>query len=287
MKPSESMRIAVDSHQHFWDPAALDLPPVPPEAAVLDRAYLPADLEPEIRRVGVDYTVLVVGYPQELATNRWLFSQANATSYVAGVVGWVNLMEPDTVSLPIEELKKEPKFVGIRHIVEDESDVDWIVRDRVLESLWELARLDVAYDMLVKPPHLKNVLKVLEAVPGLRMVVDHIAKPNIAAGGSPGWLEQMAAIAQHPGVYVKLSGMITEADWRHWKASDLAPYVRHVVNIFGWERVMYGSDWPVCLLAGRYQQVWNALNEVLGDISDEQRTQVFGANAARFYRLKI
>ena len=162
MKPSESKRIFVDSHQHFWDPKALALPALPPEAAVLDRAYLPADLEPEIRRVGVDYTVLVVGYPQELATNRWLFSQANATSYVAGVVGWVNLMEPDTVSLPIEELKKEPKFVGIRHIVEKEPDADWIVRDRVLESLWELARLDVAYDMLVKPPHLKNVLKVLE-----------------------------------------------------------------------------------------------------------------------------
>jgi len=277
----------VDSHQHFWDPADLALPALPAEASILTRAYLPDDLRPDIEAVGVARTVFVQIHPQSPATNEWMFSQANAAGFVAGVVAWVDLQDPSAVGSSLDELQREPKFVGIRHLVENEPDVNWIVQAPVLESLQELARRDIPYEMLVRPRHLENVLRVLDEVPDLRVVIDHIAKPDIAGGGSAGWAEDMAAIAQRLQAYCKLSGMITEADWQNWEPADLAPYVRHVIDVFGWDRVMFGSDWPVCLLAGDYRQVWRTINEVLRDISDQQRAKVFGANAARFYRLGI
>jgi L-fuconolactonase len=237
-------------------------------------------------KVGVRRTVLVQGYPQTLEGNRWLFRQANVTDYVSGVVAWINLQEPASAGPILDALGKEPKFVGIRHIVEEEPDVNWIIREPVIESLRELARREVRFDMLAKPQHLRNVLQVLETVPGLRMVIDHIAKPDIAHGGSSGWAENMAAIAEHRQVYCKLSGMITEADRASWNASQLKPYVHQIIAGFGWDRVMFGSDWPVCLLAGSYQQVWDALREALGEMTAEQNRNVFGINAARFYGLK-
>jgi L-fuconolactonase len=275
----------VDSHQHFWDRAALRLPAPPPQEAVLAGPFLPAHLRREIEKVGVARTVLVQGYPQTLDGNRWIFQQANATDYVAGVVAWIDLENPSKAGAALDELCKERKFVGIRHIVEAESDADWIVRGPVIESLRELARRDVRFDMLAKPHHLKNVLTVIEKAPNLRMVINHIAKPDIARGGSPGWAEHMAAIAQHRLVYCKLSGMITEAKRGAWKPSDLKRYVHRVLEVFGWDRVMYGSDWPVCLLAGSYSQVWGALRDVLGEITFEQRDQVYSINATRFYGL--
>ena len=277
----------VDSHQHFWDRAVLHVPPPSAGEEVLTGPFLPADLRPELVKAGVNRTVLVQGFPQTQEGNRWLFVQANATDYIAGVVAWMDLQGPSHAGATLDQLRKEPKFVGIRHIVEEEPDVDWIVRPPVLESLRELARRNVRFDMLARPRHLSNVLKVLDRVPDLRMVVDHIAKPEIARGGTPGWKEHMTAIAQRPRVYCKLSGMITEANRRQWKPADLKPYVQHVTAAFGWDRVMYGSDWPVCLLAGSYQQVWQAIHEALGNITSAQRDQVFGANAVRFYGLKI
>jgi L-fuconolactonase len=279
-------QMVVDSHHHFWDPVEQKLKIPPPREAVLDRAFLPEEFRGEIRQAGVQRTVLVQGNPQTLEGNDWLFDKANKTEYISAVVAWIDLLNPKKAEAQLDKLAKQPKFVGIRHLVEPEPDVNWIVRDAVIESLRILARRNVRYDMLARPHHLPNVLKVLDRVPDLRMVVDHLAKPDIAGGKSPGWRENIAAIAKHPGVYCKLSGMITEADWRAWKAADLKPYVDHVTNSFGWDRVMYGSDWPVCLLAGSYQQVWKAIHDALGKITPEQHDKVFGANAVRFYGLK-
>jgi len=279
--------VVVDSHQHFWDPVALKLSPPPQNAAVLGRAFLPAELHQEIVKLGITSTVLVQGYPQTDEANQWLFRQANAAEYVRGVVAWVDLQAPATVARTLEHLRKEPKFVGIRHIVQDEPEVNWIVRDPVLESFKELAHHRVPFDVVVKPDHLKNVLKVLDKVPDLSIVLDHIGKPNIARGGSSGWAEGMTAIARHPQAYCKLSGMVTEADWHEWKPSDLTPFVKHATDVFGWDRVMFGSDWPVCLLAATYQQVWLAIQECLGGISRERWNRVFGINAVRFYGLKL
>ena len=277
----------VDAHQHFWDPARFGLQKPPPEASVLDRAYLPSDLEPYLRRAGVDYTVLVQGLPQTAETNRWYFALANRTPYIAGVVAWVDLQQPDLVGRQLDELQAEHKFAGIRHIVDLEPDVDWIVQDAVKESLRELARRDIPYDMVVNTTHLANVVRVLDQVPELRIVIDHIAKPDIAHSGSPGWAEGLAEVARSPNVYCKLSGMVTEADWSAWKTSDLKPYVERVIDIFSLDRLMYGSDWPVCLLAADYNRVWAAINDLLSDIGTAGYAKVFGANAARFYGLRL
>ena len=279
--------ISVDSHQHFWDPAQLSMPEFPSEAQMLRRAFLPDELAKEMASSGVDYSVCVQAYPQSDDGNRWLFDRANDCSYVAGVVAWLDLTKPSQVNSAIDLLKREPKFVGIRHIVEDEPDLNWIVRENVLDSLKELARRGVPYDMLVRPVHLKNALRVLDEVTDLHVVIDHIAKPEIAAGGSRGWAEDMAAIAQHPGVRCKLSGMTTEANRRTWCVSDISPYVETVIGQFGFERVMFGSDWPVCLLAGGYGRAWDAINDMLSGITSEEREMVFGRTAALFYRLKI
>lgn len=280
--------IVVDSHQHFWDPSEIGWPKsLPPEAAILVNSYKPDDLYKELKKFGIDYTVYVQCPPQNTESNQWMFDNANSNDFVAGVVAWVDLQNPDDTKRTLDKLEQEPKFVGIRHIVEDEPDVDWIIQPKVLESLRELARRKIPYDMLVKPPHLKNVLKVIDKVSELKMVIDHIAKPEIAKGKTDPWQKYLAEIAQYPNIYCKLSGMTTEADWKSWKPADIAPYVEMVVDMFGFDRVMYGSDWPVCRLAGEYEDVWNTINEALCNISDDQRQKVFAANAISFYNLKI
>ena len=286
MKGLDISMTVIDSHQHFWDPVELELPTLPPEAAVLDRAFMPKDLEPELRKAKVNRTILVQGYPQTHEANRWFFDRADEAGFVAGVVAWVDLLHPDAAADQLDELEAEPKFVGIRHIVENEPDVNWIIQDNVLESLRELARRGIPYDMLAKPCHLRNVLKILDSIGDLRIVIDHIAKPDIAAGNSSEWAGALGEIAKNPNVYCKLSGMVTEADWKAWKPADLKPYVEQVIGMFGLDRVMYGSDWPVCLLAADYQQVWTAINDVLSGLNSDEYARVFGANAASFYGLE-
>jgi L-fuconolactonase len=217
-----------------------------------------------------------------------MFSVAREAGFVAGIVAWVDLQSPEKLSHSLDALETEPKFVGIRHILEDEPDVNWIVGETVLESLRELARRKIPYDMLVWPLHLKNVLHVIEQIPELPVVIDHIAKPSIAEGSDPLWQERIAAIADHSGVYCKLSGLVNVANWDRWATEDLRPFADYALECFGTDRVMYGSDWPVCLLASdSYLQVWNTANELLKDLSQEDRDRVLGGNAIQFYNLVI
>jgi L-fuconolactonase len=248
---------------------------------------LPSDLQPELARAGIDWTVLVQGYPQSDTGNRWLFRQANATPFVAGVVAWADLQDADRCCQQLDELADETKFVGVRHIVQDEPDVQFLLRENVVVSLRELARRSIPYDMVVFPRHLPAVIETLQRVPDLRMVIDHIGKPDIAGGDTAEWAENMATIAQHPFVYCKLSGLATEADWNAWQAADLRPYVDRVIGWFGLDRLMYGSDWPVCLLATDYSRFWRVLRELLEDIGTEDQAKVFGDNAVSFYQLNV
>jgi len=277
----------IDSHQHFWDPRTTEFPEFPGEAQVLNRPFLPEDLAGAMRKTGVDYTVLVQALPQKREMNEWYFDIADDCGFVAGVVAWVDLLRPREIPKALDALQKESRFVGVRHVVELEPDVDWLVHSSVVESLRELAKRDIPFDLCIKPRHLEIVLRLLEEVNGLRLVIDHMAKPDIAAGGSVGWHRNLAKIASNPRVHCKLSGLVTEADWKNWSAGNLVPYVRYVIDLFGYERIMFGSDWPVCLLAADYQQVWDLANELLDGIADEQRELVFGANAARFYGLSV
>lgn len=277
--------VIVDSHHHFWDLGRLDYPWMPPGDRVLTRNYLPSDLAPQLERSGVSATVLVQAThsPEEAG---FLLDLAESTDFVAGVVAWVDLTSPD-VGETLDELQRRPRLVGVRHQVHDEPDDAWLARSDVVRGLKELARRGLAYDLLLRPQHLKYVPPLVEQVPDLRLVVDHVAKPLIASGTMEPWATDMAAVAAIPDVYCKLSGMVTEADHSDWSVEDLEPYVAHVVDQFGFERLMWGSDWPVCLLAASYDQVLRAAVDAVGPMSDEQRAGLMGRNAVEFYRLPL
>jgi L-fuconolactonase len=276
----------VDAHQHFWSLQDLSLE-FDPTQAVLNRDYMPEDLRPQLKKLGVDHTVYVAGFPSTPEARIWELDLAERTDFIAGVTSWVDLLETKAVGPKLDEMHKHRKFVGIRHLVEQEPDPDWLAQPAVHDSLRELADRSVRYDMLVKTVHLRHVIKIIESIPQLPVVIDHIAKPDISAGGTDGWTDAMRQIATHPHVFCKLSGMITEADHTNWRAGDLKPYVEQVISWFGWDRIMFGSDWPVCRVAGEYQQVFEALNCCIGQIDQEQHGKLFGGNAINFYGLKI
>jgi L-fuconolactonase len=275
--------VVVDSHHHFWDLGRFDYYWMPPPPNVLRRNYLPEDLKPLLRQTGVDRTVLVQAHKSVDEAN-FLLDIAGATDFVAGVVAWVELTTPNAGRM-LDDLMKRPKLVGIRHQVEDDPDEAWLSRDASIRGLKEVAARGLRYDLLVKPPHLKYVPPLVEKVPGLKMVVDHIAKPLIAQGVMEPWATDMAAVADIPGIYCKLSGMVTEADHTRWKVDDLKPYVAHIVEQFGFDRLMFGSDWPVCLLAASYEQVFRSTLEAAGPVSEKDRARLLGQNAIAFYGL--
>lgn len=275
----------VDAHQHFWKVARGDYHWMTPEmGAPLRLDYMPYDMAPLLRRTGIDKTVLVQA-AQTDAETEFLLQIAEETDFVAGVVGWVD-MEAEDFGARLDALMKRPKFVGIRPMLQDHADDAYIVRPRVLENLRQVAERDLAFDFLTFPRHLPYVAEALAQVPGLRAVVDHISKPFIAEGRLDNWKDGISRIANHPNVFCKVSGMVTEADHAAWTPSDLAPYVEHVLGCFGAGRLMFGSDWPVCLLAGTYGDVLNAVRTVLDrHLSPDECDAVYGGNAIHFYRL--
>ncbi len=254
--------IIVDSHQHFWEVGRFEYPWLTPRTEVLRRNFLPADLRPLLREARVDRTVVVQAH-QSLAEARWLLELAAANDFIAGVVAWVDLVGA-TLGNDLDELQHNPKFNGVRHLIQDEPDDTWMLRRDVLEGFRELERRNIPFDVLICPRHLKYVPKVREHCPRLRLVIDHIAKPPIARREIDAWARDMEIVASLPYVWCKLSGMITEADWQNWKPQELRPYVEHVVHLFGCDRLMFGSDWPVCTLAASYQQVVDALRKCMG-----------------------
>ena len=247
------------------------------------RSFLPGDLEPLMDEVGVTRSV-IVQTQHNLAENDWALGLADGNDRVAGVVGWVDLAS-DECEAQIEQFKNRNKFVGIRHVTQDESDDDFIIRPDVLRGLRILEKHNVPFDLLFYVKHLHHAKALGESLPNLPMVIDHISKPEFKDGHIDNWRGNLEAAAKFPNIYCKLSGMITEADWQNWKPADLKPYVEIALEAFGPSRCMYGSDWPVCTLAGSYRQVFDALCEVLGPISDAERSQIFENTATQFYRL--
>ena len=273
----------IDSHQHFWDLAAVDYFWMPKDHPVLSRNYLPADLWPIYERNLFDGSVVVQAAHNDAEAD-WLLDLAAAEERILGVVAWADLQSPG-LGRRLDHLQKQRKFVGIRHIVHDEPDVNWLLRPAVIEGLRELARRGIPYDLLLKPPHIPVAIELMERVPDLRCVVDHIAKPYIAQGQIEPWLKGMQTLAQIPTMHVKLSGMITEATIPGWKSADLVPYVQHVLGLFGPQRSMFGSDWPVCLLAGSWKEVLAAFTQAAGPIPQAERNEFLGDTAVRFYGL--
>lgn len=283
--PKQKPVPVIDAHHHFWQVARGDYHWMTAETGPpLRRDYLPEDLAPLLRKAGVDRTVVVQAAQSEAETE-FLLDLADGVGFVAGVVGWLDMEDADFAG-KLDRLMARPKFVGLRPMLQDLDDDAYILRPGVRDNLVRMAGRGVAFDVLGFPRHLANVTSALEAVPQLRAVVDHLSKPAIAAREFDGWAAGISRLAALPNVHCKLSGMITEADHASWRPADLEPYVDHVLSAFGPGRLMFGSDWPVCLLAGSYAEVLNALRTVLdGKLSADERAGVYGANAARFYGL--
>jgi L-fuconolactonase len=283
----------IDAHQHFWQlskPKPYDYEWIgKPGKEAINRDYLPADLKKRMDEVGVTHTVFVQTQ-HHLDENLWVLKFAEENPWILGVVGWVDLQSPDCEK-QLVAMREHKKFVGVRHIVHDEPDDDWIVRPAVINGLKVLEKHGVPYDLLFFVKHLKHAATLAKQLPNLPLVIDHLAKPKIKnpdrADAVAEWLPQLAAAAKYPNVYCKLSGMVTEADWKNWKADDLRPFVDHALELFGAERCMFGSDWPVCELAGSYKQVYHALIEALGPLSASEREMIFSGTAKKFYGLKV
>lgn len=277
----------VDSHHHFWDPSRRDYPWMGDELAFIRRPFGPEDLRPLLQANRVNRTVLVQT-TSSLDETREFLATAAANEFIAGVIGWVDLTGP-SVGTTIDQLRGGPggnRLVGIRHQVHDEPDQSWLLRDDVQRGLRAVRDADLVYDLLVRTHELPAAREVVRRFPDVRFVIDHMAKPRIAAGArDPDWEHAMAAIAELPNVSCKLSGMVTEANWTEWTPADLAPYVRRALDWFGPERCMFGSDWPVCLLAASYGEVLQALTYALSELNTMEIEGVLGGNATRVYRV--
>jgi L-fuconolactonase len=218
----------------------------------------------------------------DLEENRWALSLADKYPWIAGVVGWVDLASPEC-DRQVMEMKRHPKFVGVRHIAQDEPDDNWVVRPEVMRGLRLLERNAVPFDMLFYVKHLRHAHTLGMSFPSLPLVIDHLAKPRIREGAMDDWVPYLKKASQCRNIHVKLSGLVTEADWKNWNPAHLKPYVETALEFFGPERCMFGSDWPVCELAASYGGVKSALEEAIGRIGDEEREMIFGGTARRFY----
>nr|WSX73674.1 amidohydrolase family protein [Streptomyces sp. NBC_00899]WSX80263.1 amidohydrolase family protein [Streptomyces sp. NBC_00899] len=273
----------IDAHHHLWD---LTRRPQPwltgPELDPIARSFALAELEPLLAEHGIDATVVVQSSSSLDETRELLALAAESGGRIAGVVGWADLTDP---ALADVLASLTGPLVGIRHQVQDEPDPWWLARAAVRRGLATVAAAGLAYDLLVTPRELPAALETAAALPDLRFVLDHAAKPHIASGGWEPWAAQIAALAALPNVTCKLSGLVTEATWSGWEPADLLPYARHVLDVFGPSRVLFGSDWPVCTLAASYGEVLALAEAASADLSPSDRSSLFGETASRVYVL--
>jgi L-fuconolactonase len=287
MMTSNATLPAIDAHQHFWDPATGDYSWMTPDHAKINRVFAPDDLRGHLGPAGVDGTILVQTWSSLDETRRFL-ALAEVTDFVLGVVGWVDMTSGDFGQRLGELLESENGkwLVGIRHQVHDEPDPDWLLRDDVRNALAEISRRGLAYDLLIRPREMPAAILTARDFPDLRLVVDHIAKPDIAHCAPAGWTEQIAELAEHRShVWCKLSGMVTEASWNCWRLEDFAPYIAAVLDRFGPDRCMIGSDWPVCTLAASYRETMEIVRHHLSGLSEREQRSVLQNTAIDAYQL--
>ena len=269
----------IDAHQHFWHPARGDYAWMPPDDPILTRPYAPADLKPLLDAAGIQQTILVQAAPT-IHETEYMLGIADATGWVAGVVGWVDFERAEDKA-HLARLAQHPKFLGLRPMIQDIPDDAWMHRDDVQWAYRAIIDNDLTFDALGFPRHLDAFLALLKRYHALRVVIDHGAKPQIAAQHFTDWAAGMARIATETGAFCKLSGLVTEAA-PGWTLADLKPYTDHILQVFGPDRVMWGSDWPVCLLRGSYADWCNAARSLT---PEPMHPQVFGKTAAAFYGL--
>lgn len=273
----------VDAHQHFWKYDPREYGWIDDTLTQLRRDFLPEDLEPELRQGGFDACVAVQAR-QTLEETRWLLELADRHPMVAGVVGWVDLQAPD-VRAQLERAARHPKLVGVRHIVQGEPDDRFLLRPEFCRGIALLPEFGLAYDILIYPRHLEVAAEFARRFPGQRFVLDHLAKPDIRHGEIRSWTAGLRRLAQCPNVWGKLSGLVTEADWSAWTPEQLRPYLDVAFDCFGAERLMIGSDWPVCTVAADHVRATGIVKDYLRDRPAHERDGVMGGNARRFWNL--
>lgn len=275
----------IDAHQHFWKIERNDYGWITPELPVLFRDYGPSDLEPHLRKHGIGKSILVQAAPT-LEETEFILELSEKADFIAGVVGWMDLAD-SSYRKQYERFCQHPKFIGFRVMIQEMEDPNLVLSSAYVDALSYFAEQDVPIDLLVLANQLPQLVRLLERVPRLRGVVDHLAKPPIASGVIEPWRSHMSEIARQLKIYCKISGMVTEAGRNHWNKEDFTAYVHETLDLFGPERVMFGSDWPVCLLAATYDEVVDLFRYTVQDrLSPEETEMVFGGNAAKFYKLR-
>ncbi len=272
----------IDSHQHFWRYEPTDYPWIQSDWPIR-KSYLPSDLKPLLEAHRFDGCISVQAR-QSLEETRWLLELADAHEFIRGVVGWVDLRHPE-VRLQIERFASHPKLVGVRHVVQDEPDKDFMLGSEFQRGIATLVDYDLRYDILIYPVQLPAAIALVTRFPNQPFVLDHIAKPRIGEGLLEPWRDQIRELAKRPNVHCKVSGMVTETHWNRWKQEDFDPYLEVVLEAFGAHRLLYGSDWPVALLSAEYEQVFALANRFVGPLSASEQSAILGENARQFYLL--
>jgi L-fucono-1,5-lactonase len=283
MTAARAMRI--DAHQHFWRYTAAEYGWIDDAMASLRRDFLPADARVEMSRAGFDACVAVQAR-QTLDETRWLLALADAHPFIAGVVGWVDLQSADARA-QLAAFADRSKLVGIRHIVQAEPDDRFMLRPAFCAGIALLEEFDLAYDILIYSRHLPAAAELADRFPSQRFVLDHLAKPDIRAGAIEAWERELRQLARRSNVWAKVSGLVTEADWRAWTPGALRPYLDVAFDAFGAERLMIGSDWPVCTVAGDYARTMRVVVDYVADRPAPERDGVLGGNARRFWNLTV
>jgi len=273
----------IDAHQHFWIYSPEEYGWIDDSMRAIRRNFLPEDLEPELHQNGFAGSVAVQAR-QTLEETRHLLSLADQNPKILGVVGWLDLRSRD-VSADLRKVSINPKFVGVRHIVQSEPDERFLLREDFMRGIAALEEFDLAYDILIYTQHLPVAAEFVERFPRQRFVLDHMAKPRIKSGEIADWAEGIRRVAEFPNVFCKLSGLVTEADWQRWKPEHITPYLDIAFEAFGPERLMIGSDWPVCLVAASYTSAMKVVESWLRKFSLEVQEAILGENARRFWKL--
>ncbi len=273
----------IDAHQHFWRYRPDEYPWMSEAQTVLRRDHLPADLAPLMLAAGVTGTVAVQAR-RTVRETEWLLELAAAEPTVLGVVGWFDFSSPQ-LEHDLERLASDPRLVGARELIHDMPDLDYAVSPEHLRGVKAVQRAGLAYDLLLRPEHLRPATALVDLLPEQRFVIDHLAKPRVADGAFEPWASDLRAIASRDNVACKLSGLVTEADWGGWQAGDLVPYLEVALEAFGAERTMLGSDWPVCTCAADYATTMELARRAAAGLSTTERTAVLAGTARRFYRL--
>ncbi|MDN5211833.1 amidohydrolase family protein [Fulvivirgaceae bacterium BMA12] len=271
----------IDSHQHFWkyDPQKHSW--INDKMSRLKQDFLPTHLQKEFNANGVSGCIAVQADQSEAETE-FLLSLADQNSFIKGVVGWVDLRS-EQVEERLSHFAKFPKLVGFRHVVQDEPDNNFVLREEFKRGVSLLSRYGLTYDILIYPTQMPAANKIVEAFPDQKFVIDHLAKPYIKKGTIEPWKTELKSLAAKDNVYCKVSGMVTEADWQNWQYDDFVPYLDATFEFFGADRIMFGSDWPVCLLAGEYSEVKSIIEKYIAALSEDEKSKIMGRTAQVFY----